>query len=194
MPIVGSFAGASARAYGLGAGVALPGDFESIQTLTATGGVAASFDFTSIPQTYSHLQLRGIARDNTAGTTFDDIKITFNNDTGSNYRFKEMYGVGAGSPSFYNSAAITYIAGYLIKGANTANVFAANIIDILDYTNTNKNKTLRRINVVDVNGSGESKFGTGLWMNTSAISRITLTPNAGSFAQYSSFALYGVKA
>ena len=193
MPIVGSFAGASARAYGASAGV-LIGDFESIQTLTAGVSGSASFDFTSIPQTYSHLQLRGIARDNTAGTTFDDIKVTLNNDSGSNYARHYLGGSGNGFAFSSNVTSATYIAGLLVKGANTASVFSGNIIDILDYTNTNKNTTVRYITGADRNGAGEVIFYSGVWLNTSAVTRITLTPNAGSFAQYSSFALYGVKA
>ena len=36
------------------------GDFESIATVTVGGGGAASIEFTSIPGTYQHLQIRGI--------------------------------------------------------------------------------------------------------------------------------------
>jgi hypothetical protein len=139
------------------------------------------------------LQLRGIARDNTAGSTFDDIKIQFNNDTGSNYSRHYLDGNGASAVSGA-ATSTTYIAGLLVKGANTANVFSVSIIDILDYTNTNKYTTLKNLTGADTNGAGEVLLYSGNWRNTAAVSRITLTPNAGSFAQYSSFALYGVKA
>jgi len=65
----------------------------------------------------------------------------------------------------------------------------------LDYANTNKNKTIRTLGGQDANGSGEVVFISGLWMNSStAVNAITLVlPGGGNFAQYSSFALYGVK-
>jgi hypothetical protein len=69
------------------------------------------------------------------------------------------------------------------------------IFDILDYTNTNKYKTVRMLGGVDFNGSGEVDFMSGLWLNTSAITRIDFLPSYQStqFQQYSSFALYGIR-
>jgi hypothetical protein len=74
-----------------------------------------------------------------------------------------------------------------------SSVFAANVIDILDYANTNKYKTTRSFSGADNNGSGFVQFMSGLWMNTAAITSITILPNSDNFAQYSSFALYGIK-
>ena len=81
MPIVGSFAGASARAYGLGAGGVAIGDFESISTTVLTGN-QSTIDFTSIPQTFTHLQLRIIGRNNLVGSNQREyFKCNFNSDT-----------------------------------------------------------------------------------------------------------------
>jgi hypothetical protein len=67
-------------------------------------------------------------------------------------------------------------------------------MDIVDYTNTNKYKTSRAFAGFDANGSGMLAVTSGLWMSTTAINSITFTSDAsGNFAQYSSFALYGVK-
>jgi hypothetical protein len=63
----------------------------------------------------------------------------------------------------------------------------------LDYTNTNKNKTARSLWGYDANGSGYVGLYSGLWRNTSAINRIDYVPASGTFPQYSSFALYGIK-
>ena len=68
------------------------------------------------------------------------------------------------------------------------------ITDILDYTNTNKNMTVRTLAGSDGNGSGEIQFTSGIWVNSSTtITSLTINPSAGTFTQYSSFALYGVK-
>jgi hypothetical protein len=41
--------------------------------------------------------------------------------------------------------------------------------------------------------AGEAFFMSSLWMSTSAITSIKLYPNTGNWAQYSHFALYGIK-
>lgn len=76
----------------------------------------------------------------------------------------------------------------------TASVFGVGVMDILDYTNTNKYTTTRILGGADINGTGRTVLGSGLWMNTAAVSTLTIiTDNASTFSQYSSFALYGIK-
>jgi hypothetical protein len=66
------------------------------------------------------------------------------------------------------------------------------ICDVLDYANTNKFKTLRSLTGNDRNGSGSIWLDSGLWRSTSAITSIKFTTGT-AFAQYSQFALYGIK-
>jgi hypothetical protein len=186
MPIVGSFAGASARAYGLGAGVAI-GDFESIQTITV-GTAVSSIEFTSIPATYTHLQIRMFTRNATAES---NDYLQFNADTGSNYAWHELWADGANAFSS-NGTSTTFIkANYAFTDAS---IFGTSVIDILDYKDTNKYKTVRALAGVDKNGAGYVFLRSGHWRSNSAITSIKLFPAANNFAQYSSFALYGVKA
>jgi hypothetical protein len=194
MPIVGSFAGASARAYGLGAGGVLVGDFESIATTTL--GSSNTIEFTSIPQTFTHLQIRGILRGAVAATGFHQAYLRFNSDTGNNYSTHYLAGDGS-SASVNATTSSDYITVSAIPGTNnTASVFSGVVLDILDYTNTNKYTTTRSLAGVDANGSGYGWFSSGNWRNTNAITSIQIFANTGSavFAQYSSLALYGVKA
>jgi hypothetical protein len=75
-----------------------------------------------------------------------------------------------------------------------SNLFAGYVIDILDYANTNKNKTIRSLAGSDANGSGTIWFGSIAWLSTSAITSLSFNIESGSnFTQYSSFALYGIK-
>jgi predicted patatin/cPLA2 family phospholipase len=74
-----------------------------------------------------------------------------------------------------------------------ANIFGAGVIDILDYANTNKYKTVRALSGHDNNGSGYVNFESGLWMSTSAITSIKLFTAGNVYAQYTQFALYGIK-
>jgi hypothetical protein len=162
--------------------------YESIATVTVGSGGSANVEFTSIPADYTHLQVRGIAR---STSTECDIKVQLNSDTGSNYAYHRLYGTGSSVGADGTASQTTMF--YCGRINASSSVFGANIIDILDYKNTNKNTTLRTLMGFDANGSGYASLGSGLWMNTNAVTSIKLIPHAGNFAQYSQFALYGVK-
>ena len=173
---------------------AAAGDFESIATVSVGSGGAANVEFTSIPGTYTHLQIRMLGRLDGAVASGTGI-IRYNGDTNSNnYTYHEILGNGT-SASAYGSAAPESNQITTLTGATaTASVFGVGITDILDYANTNKYKTQRNLGGYDNNGSGQIRLNSGLWMNTAAITSIKITPNVGSnFVQYSHFALYGIK-
>jgi hypothetical protein len=68
------------------------------------------------------------------------------------------------------------------------------VLDILDYANTNKFKTVRSLTGVDANGSGFVALMSGLYRSTTAITSIKLFSTYGSnWTSTSTFALYGVK-
>ena len=170
------------------------GAYDSIATVTVGSGGTGTVTFTSIPQTYTHLQIRMVGRTNRADVN-DTARLRYNSDTNSNnYTYHEIMGSGT-SASVYGSGAPESNQMLVLAGSTAAaNIFGVGITDILDYTNTNKYKTQRNLGGVDRNGSGSIVFNSGLWMSTSAISSITLTPASGTlFNQYSQFALYGIK-
>jgi hypothetical protein len=176
-----------------GVGASL-GDYESISTTYLSSGSAASVSFTSIPSTYQHLQIRIISRD-TTGSPWGNLLATgrFNSDSGSNYAFHRLYGTGASALATATTSTnrFTFLE---TASTETANAFSASVIDILDYKDTNKYKTVRALSGGDFNdANGEIDLIGGLWMSTSAITQIDLTPASGNWAQYSSFALYGIK-
>ena len=158
--------------------------YESIATVTVGSGGASSVSFTSIPSTYTHLQIRGIAR---SGTTIESYVVQFNSDTGSNYSWHQLIGDGA-TASASGSASQTLMVTAIFN--NSTSTFGGSIIDILDYANTNKYKTVRTLSGYDANGSGYVTLRSGSWQSTNAITSIVLT---AGFAQYSQFALYGIK-
>ena len=168
-------------------------DYESIATVTVGAGGAADINFTSISSAYTHLQIRGIARSTQSPDPSVNIQLRLNSDSGSNYSTHYLTGNGtsAGSGAATNTSFI-YVGGATAAGS-TANVFEGLVIDILDYKNTNKNKTVRTLAGWDANGSGLVALWSGAWRNTNATTAITLYPNLGNFVQYSSFALYGIK-
>jgi hypothetical protein len=159
--------------------------YESIATVTVGSGGSGSISFTSIPATYTHLQIKGITSGGNAGY---GCNIAFNSDTTSgNYKSHALYGDG--------SSAGVDVGVRTIGLVGTNNGFAGFVTDVLDYANTNKYKTTRSLNGSDQNGSGYLWFASVLWMNTNAITAITITTAGGTntFNQYSQFALYGIK-
>lgn len=170
--------------------------FESIATVSVGAAGSSSIEFTSIPATYTHLQIRGIAQDNGAGTTIRSVVLRINSDTGTTYNAHALNGDGT-SMSTGGDANISYITVGKIAESQSTSIFGTFVIDILDYANTNKYKTIRSLQGTDLNGSGQVQISSGAWRNTNAITSILLDSRdsfSGAFSQYSHFALYGIKA
>ena len=168
-------------------GVATAGDFESIATVTVGAGGVSSVSFSSIPNTYSHLQIRGLALGTNAF-----FRVRFNSDSGSNYAWHEIFGDGS-SVSTGSGSSTTF--GVIEASSTSTSLRPGGLVtDILDYASTNKNKTMRTLCGYDDNGSGRIHLVSSLWMNSStAINSIELVISAGSIGQYSHFALYGIR-
>jgi hypothetical protein len=154
----------------------------------------ANIEFTNIPQTYKHLQIRGIARDTAANTGLAGLFIQFNLDTGSNYARHNLVGNGSSASATAATSTTFLILGQSPRNNETAGRFGGFVCDILDYQNTNKYKTTRSLLGSDLNGSGEVRLTSGLWQSSSAITSIKIYSENGNLAQYSSFALFGVLA
>jgi hypothetical protein len=171
--------------------------YESIATVTVGGGGVSSVEFTSIPSTYTHLQLRILSRSPYSATVeFDSLTLRVNGDTGSNYSFHGLRGNGSTASADANSSiAFTKLAEQ-VDDAYSASIFTGVVIDLLDYANTSKYKTFRSLGGADTNGAGSVALYSGLWQSTSAVTSLKFFSGTGlarGFNQYSSFALYGIK-
>jgi len=181
--------------------VFVPHSFESIATVTVDSGGAAHVEFTSIPGTYKHLQVRYIARSTFTGSDYaQNLDTQFNSDTGSNYANHTLIAYTGGYAATTASAETTQTrirtSSGLANGSWTSNMFGGGVIDILDYANTNKYKTVRSLAGAEGNSStfvSIIALSSGLWQSTSAITSIKIVTTNGNLAQYSSFALYGIK-
>jgi hypothetical protein len=193
MPMIGIMASAISGNLWAPAGA-----YDSIATFTVSASAgSATIDFTSIPQTYTHLQLRIMCRSLSSATN-DGILMRCGTggtlDTTSTLWGHFLKGNGAsataGSRSSTNIEMIETTA-----NTSTANIFGVAIIDLLDYTSTTKNKTFRSLTGNDQNSStGELRLMSGSYgANTNAIDTLRFYSAFANIAQYSSFALYGVK-
>ena len=169
-------------------------DFESIATLTAASNSSnTSFNFTSIPSTYTHLQLRIIHANISSNTSGNYIQF---NGSGSNvYASHRLSGNGSSvtSNAVAPSNYIDFDGRSEPKGNDLTYAFATTIIDILDYANINKFKTARVLNGWDINGAGRIALVSGLWRSTAAINRVEFGDTIDYFTAGSTASLYGIK-
>lgn len=162
------------------------GGMDALGSFIVPSGGVSTLTFSSIPATYTHLQVRAIAKVGTA----TNMRFKFNSDAGTTtYSYHYLYGDGA-TPTAGGGSG-TFGPGYVGHLSSNAQ-FGALTIDVLDYANTNKYKVARSLLGVDANGSGNVMLSSSLWLNTAAISTIDIYA-AYNFAEYSSFALYGIK-
>lgn len=191
-PLLSMLAGARAFGFGVFKGLFEPsGAVDALATVTVPAGGATSITFSGIPAGYMHLQIRALAR-NTGGT-YNDIRIGFNGDTGTSYSWHRLIADGATVSAGSSGSTTLSTVGIYTGSSQTAGIFGVNIMDILDYASTTKNKTIRSIVGADGNGSGYAILYDGAWYNTAAINTINFTPLSGSFAENTQFELYGVK-
>jgi hypothetical protein len=169
--------------------------FESIATVTASGS-SATLTFSSIPSTYKHLQIRGIAKSG-AGSGQRNLTMEFNASTGSNHAWHRLFGDGtnAGAEGTASTGSIR-LGGASIQ-ATPASTFGVSIIDIIDYASTTKNKTVKYFSGSDTNASPTAapiSLGSGVLLSTTAITSISIS-DAGfeNFAVGTVFSLYGIK-
>jgi hypothetical protein len=196
MPILGIWASSFRSAAGP------VGAYDALATITVPSGGAANITFTGIPAGYKHLQLRGIAQDNRTTYNQSSFGFRFNGDSGNNYSYhflQASWGAGAtGADSMGSGTQNQAFSVGSITSSVATNTFGSFVIDILDYANVNKNKTIRGFSGADADSAAGyrpiPRLGSGAWYSTSAITSMTIYSEFGTaFNQYSQFALYGVK-
>jgi hypothetical protein len=157
--------------------------YQLIEAITVGSGGAANITFSSIPGTYTDLKLVFSLRSDTGGVTEFDVELNNTNPTQ-----KVLKGNGA-SASSNTQIFVTATA----SGA-TSNTFANGEVYIPNYTSTNA-KSVSIDNVTENNGTtAYAELVAGLYSTvTSAVTSIRLADNYGSWIQYSTAYLYGIK-
>ncbi len=179
--------------------------YESIATINVGAGGASNITFSSIPNTYTHLELRYFGFTDRTSNNLDDFFIRVGNgstDSGSNYSMHTIYGNGSNIDIFSGVSATSIFSNICVGSSPSGNPECKNgigVIQFLDYKNTNKWKTVRALAGCEFNGTpgagnpGRVGITTGAWFNTLAINQITMSCANSNWAQYSTFGLYGIK-
>ncbi len=177
--------------------------FYSLASHTFSGSTS-TITFSSIPQTYKHLQINITAKSTTNSTGgFSYVLGTVNGDTGNNYEDNRL--VGRSVSSFAGGTAYQgylWAFGTAVTGASSlANFFGAGYLKVSDYTKTDRYKEWFGLNGLDTNGIGDGGSGAGAgstwiqtskWNNTAAINNLTFIIDQGNFASGSKISIYGI--
>jgi hypothetical protein len=178
-------------ASGISSSKAITGSFESIATANGTGS-SGTITFSSIPSTYSHLQIRAFAHSTRTAGTDAGITMTVNSDSGSSYSRHILYGNGSTVTASAASSTTTFYNYDITADNGNSSTYTAFIIDFLNYADGNKYKTLRSLHGFDKNGSGQIALVSGNWRSISAISSVSFVTD-NYFTTATNFALYGIK-
>lgn len=177
--------------FAAGGGAAAAAGYTLIQSSFISTSTA-SITFSSIPTTFRHLQIRGVARNSDAAFQ-RDFWMQMNGATTSVYSKHQLQGVqtsvGTNNPSGSNTR-IDLVG--IIANSDTSDTFTPFIIDIFDYAQTTKTKTIKLFGGRTGGTSQEVIQLSGMWNSTDAINSILLDFDSGNFMANSRVSLYGL--
>jgi hypothetical protein len=176
-----------------GGGAPAVDGFEPISSTVLTGS-QTSITISSIPATYSALQLRVVGR-TTVGANYDDLLLRFNSDSAGNYSWKNM-----DTFNYFNSNQAVSQSGitiYGLAGGNlTTSAFGGISMEITGYRNTNMRTLVRGMGGAFSfagNFSGRNGVFNGLWNPTTTVTSLTVSAVSGtSLIAGTRVSLYGV--
>jgi hypothetical protein len=162
--------------------------YEKIAT-TTLGSNTASYEFTSIPQTYTDLVI--IIGNATTTVDTDGAILAFNGDTATNYSYTYIYPSGSSALSTRQSNK-GYSQNYLNTASLSNTAPSQIILNIMNYSNTTTYKTY-------LTRPGSTPNGTeawvSLWRSTAAITSVKLgIQGSDQWKTGTMFTMYGIKA
>lgn len=168
--------------------------FESIASFNGTGS-SNEFDFTNIPQTYKHLQLRIYGRcgdasaDNARG-----FNMYLNNTIASEYAYYTFHSNSGGTISTENFYPASGAFVYCIAQSQDGE-YGVGIIDFYDYADTSKHTHIKSLGGVAFGDStyDRTHIGATSWDQTTAVNRIRMISNGGNLNSGTRVSLYGIK-
>ena len=180
-----SVSGSNIQATAAGGGGGVLTQIGQVVVAVATGSIS----FTSIPGTYSSLELEISGLSSTL-SNIDEIMMQLNGDTGSNYSWGILFG-GQISPTANTAAsANAMLIAYINNLSDSATVVNVNLPG---YAALIFIKSLIATSNFE-NGGGNicAMTAAGVWRNTAAINAITLFQNGGgNFVAGTIVTLYG---
>jgi hypothetical protein len=167
--------------------------FHHLETVRLSSN-AATVEFTNLARysDFQHLQLRYAVR-STRAQVNSGLFMRFNGDTANNYVVHQLIGTGSSVSSTASTARSTTLALPIPAANATASAFGAGVVDLLDPFETTKNTTIRGLGGI-ASSFNELQLASGLWLNTAALTSITLVAIlSDQWVSGSRLSLYGLK-
>jgi hypothetical protein len=173
--------------------ITAPNVAQRLARLTPSG--VSTVTFSSIPATYRHLEIRGVARSSAAANT-DNLRLQVNASGAAIYDWEHILTVGTTAPvPSYVVGDSGVLVGSAVPAANTnANLFASTTIQLHEYASGVWKPVLAELIGADPAGvilKGRVVSGAVI-ETTTAISSVTMYLNTGNFVAGSSFDLWGL--
>ena len=161
----------------------MPDTFIKIASVTVGSGGASSIDFTSIPSTYTDLCVKLSVR----GAGLYNVLMSINSSS-SSFSYRLLEGDGA------TAASYTGTTGRLGNTVTTtSDTFSSIDVYLPNYAgSTNKSYSVDAVSEANAT-TAYADLTAGLWSSTAAITALGFTMSTGSFVQYSTATLYGIK-
>ena len=165
--------------------------YRALSAVTVGSGGAANIEFTNIPQGYTDLCIKYSLR-GTNANLYVNNRMRFNDST-SGYTGLLLARDGSTITSQTSSTSLIQWANYSVGSTATGSTFSNGEVYIPNYAGST-NKSMSADYVTENNGTNAfTGMTAGLWANTSAITKVSLLPAAGEFAQYSTATLYVIQ-
>jgi len=159
--------------------------YKLIASNTVGSGGVASVTFSSISTAFTDLKVYCSTRNTTSGNAF---YIKPNGST-SNITNIRLYASGTSTASYSG----TDLFAYMNRSTYTASTFDNTEIYFPNYRSANF-KPISVDNTTETNASAtEMALMSALWSDTSAITSLEFAPTSGTFAEHTTFYLYGIK-
>jgi hypothetical protein len=162
---------------------------------TLLASPAATIDFPGIPGSYSHLRLHLVGRTD-VGSGFANAVLRFNGDATALYSSEQVLNTAATTAGAQEQASSTSITIATLTGASHVTGYVGSaVIDIPNYTGTAWVKVVNGVSgytTTIATGGTVTKSQFGVWANTAAITRITLSLSSGNFVVGTRATLYGL--
>jgi hypothetical protein len=169
----------------------MPATYDHIASYTVTGSSTSNFTLSSLPATYTDLEIVTSLRCSSSYAD-DSCSIVLNGDTANNYYWVQIKGPTSGAIYSNGSGASGRGAALIVNDMPSATSrFSSDIIHINGYADTTMYKT-----ITAKFGSNAPGYFSTMWKSTSAINSIkfTVDTSGDSFQVGSTVNIYGIKA